>query len=62
MDPIPSHELVGARVVGELPSIVSGCPLIQPAPIPPLAHRQVDVRFASSSQMGVRRRMLTVKV
>ena len=26
--------------------IVSGCPLIQPAPIPPLAHRQVEVRFA----------------
>jgi hypothetical protein len=26
--------------------IVSGCPLIQPTPIPPLAHRLVDVRFA----------------
>jgi hypothetical protein len=26
--------------------IVSGCPLIQPAPIPPLAHRLVEVRFA----------------
>ena len=26
--------------------IVSGCRLIQPAPIPPLSHRQVDVRFA----------------
>jgi hypothetical protein len=26
--------------------IVSGCPLIQPAPIPSLTHRQVDVRFA----------------
>jgi hypothetical protein len=26
--------------------IVSGCRLIQPAPIPPLAHKQVAVRFA----------------
>lgn len=26
--------------------IVSGCPLVQPAPIPPLALRKVDVRFA----------------
>jgi len=26
--------------------IVSGCALIQPAPIPPLVHRQVQVRFA----------------
>jgi hypothetical protein len=26
--------------------IVSGCPLIRPAPIPPLTLRQVDVRFA----------------
>jgi hypothetical protein len=26
--------------------IVSGCRLIQPAPIPPLAHKQVTVRFA----------------
>jgi hypothetical protein len=26
--------------------IVQGCPLIQPAPIPPLEHRQVEVRFA----------------
>ena len=26
--------------------IVSSCQLIQPAPIPPLSHRQVDVRFA----------------
>jgi len=26
--------------------IVGGCPLIQPAPIPPLVHRPVDVRFA----------------
>jgi hypothetical protein len=35
---------------GRIPSwkdcIVNGRPLIQPAPIPPLAHRQVDVRFA----------------
>ena len=26
--------------------VVSGCPLIEPQPIPPLAHRQVEVRFA----------------
>jgi len=26
--------------------IVNGCGLIQPAPIPPLALRQVEVRFA----------------
>src|SRR6185503_19656031 len=26
--------------------IVRGCRLIEPAPIPPLAHRPVDVRFA----------------
>jgi hypothetical protein len=26
--------------------IVSGCPLVQPAPIPPLALREVEVRFA----------------
>jgi hypothetical protein len=26
--------------------IVTGCPLIQPAPIPLLVHRQVEVRFA----------------
>ena len=26
--------------------VVSGCPLIAPRPIPPLAHRQVEVRFA----------------
>lgn len=26
--------------------VVSGCALIEPAPIPPLAHRLVDVRFA----------------
>jgi hypothetical protein len=26
--------------------IVTGCPLIQPAAIPALEHRQVDVRFA----------------
>ena len=26
--------------------IASGCPLVQPATIPPLVHRQVDVRFA----------------
>jgi len=26
--------------------VVSGCQLIQPAPIPALSHRQVDVRFA----------------
>jgi hypothetical protein len=26
--------------------IVSGCPLIEPAPIPPLAHREVEVCFA----------------
>jgi hypothetical protein len=26
--------------------LVSGCPRIQPAAIPPLVHRQVDVRFA----------------
>ena len=26
--------------------IVTGCPLIEPAPIPSLSHRQVEVRFA----------------
>jgi hypothetical protein len=26
--------------------IVTGCPLIEPAPIPPLTHQQVEVRFA----------------
>ena len=26
--------------------VVSGCPLIEPLPIPPLKHRRVDVRFA----------------
>ena len=26
--------------------VVSGCPLIQPAPIPLLVHRQVEIRFA----------------
>ncbi len=26
--------------------VVSGCALIEPRPIPPLAHRQVEVRFA----------------
>jgi hypothetical protein len=26
--------------------VVSGCPLLEPRPIPPLVHRQVEVRFA----------------
>jgi hypothetical protein len=26
--------------------VVNGGPLIQPSPIPPLTHRQVEVRFA----------------
>jgi hypothetical protein len=87
MKPLPRHELAGARVVGELPSvemvdlgftrldqwysdfvetdwryierfyqtdtippwtdcIVTSCPLIGPAPIPALRHKQVKVRFA----------------
>ena len=26
--------------------VISGCPLLEPRPIPPLVHRQVEVRFA----------------
>jgi hypothetical protein len=40
----------GYYATGSLPAwsdcVVAGCPLIVPAPIPPLHHRQVDVRFA----------------
>ena len=34
------------RIPGWTECIVSGCPLIQPAPIPPLSLRPVEVRFA----------------
>ena len=44
------HYVLGFYETLRIPSwadcIVSGCRLIQPAPIPPLSHRQVDVRFA----------------
>ena len=40
----------GYYATGRLPAwsdcVVSGCAVITPAPIPPLEHRQVDVRFA----------------
>ena len=40
----------GYYATGRLPAwsdcVVSGCAVITPTPIPPLEHRQVDVRFA----------------